>query len=106
MLIDTSTDTPTFIKAMTDFLIEGGKRGQRFPLENYLRTKSLEKFDNDIRTMQSLAEDMVARRRAHPTEKKDLLNALILGRDPVTGEGMTDQSIMDNSKNCQVYHLK
>lgn len=79
-------------------MLEGGRRGQRFPLENYLRSKSLQKFDADIATMQSLAEEMVAHRRAHPTEKKDLLNALILGRDPVTGKGMTDQSIMDNSK--------
>lgn len=95
------SDTPPFIKAMAEFLLEGGRRGQRFSIENYLRMKSLEKFDSDVAIMQSFAAEMIAHRRAHPTEKKDLLNALVLGRDPVTGEGMTNQSIMDNSKSLQ-----
>ena len=35
-------------------------------------------------------------RKKNPEDKKDLLNALILGRDPQTGKGLTEDSILDN----------
>jgi cytochrome P450/NADPH-cytochrome P450 reductase len=39
---------------------------------------------------------MVDHRRANPSDKKDLLNAMLFGKDPKTGEKMTDQSIINN----------
>jgi len=54
------------------------------------------KYDADIALMKKVAGEVVAERRAHPSEKKDLLNAMIKGRDPKTGESLTNESIMNN----------
>lgn len=42
------------------------------------------------------AVTVVAKRRAEPTDKKDLLNLMLNGRDPKTGEGMSDENIIHN----------
>lgn len=36
------------------------------------------------------------RRRVGQSEKKDLLDAMLNGKDPATGKGLTDQTITDN----------
>jgi cytochrome P450/NADPH-cytochrome P450 reductase len=54
------------------------------------------KYREDIAYMRDIAEEMLVERRANPTQKKDLLNAMVHGRDPKTGCVMTDQSIIDN----------
>lgn len=46
--------------------------------------------------MREMSKKMVDERRNHPVDKGDLLNGLILGRDPQTGQGLTDESIIDN----------
>ena len=46
--------------------------------------------------MRSFAQELVDARKKNPEDKKDLLNALILGRDPQTGKGLTEDSILDN----------
>ena len=46
--------------------------------------------------MRNVAVEVIARRRANPTDKKDLLNAILFGKDPQTGERLTDESIMNN----------
>ena len=32
----------------------------------------------------------------NPTDKKDLLNSMLFGKDPVTGEGLSDDNIRNN----------
>ena len=54
------------------------------------------KWDNDYSLLHSVANDVIAERRNAPTGKKDLLNALINGRDPKTGEALSDESVRNN----------
>lgn len=35
-------------------------------------------------------------RRKHPIDKDDLLNAMLLQKDPKTGEGLPDDAIVKN----------
>jgi len=85
-----------FVHAMVGFLQESGLRARRPAFANYFMRQSQQQYDSDIKLMRSVAEEVVAERRRHPSEKKDLLNAMITGRDPRTGEGLTDATIYNN----------
>lgn len=85
-----------FVDAMTGFLAESGNRARRPAIANYFMRGAQQKFDSDISLLKQVAAEVVAQRRKHPSDKKDLLNAMILGRDPKTKEGLTDASIMNN----------
>lgn len=85
-----------FVNAMTDFLLESGVRGQRPAVANYLMRSAQRKYDSDIELLQRVAKELLEERRAHPNDKKDLLNAMINGRDPKTGEGLPDSNILNN----------
>lgn len=39
---------------------------------------------------------VVEKRKENPIKKQDLLTLMLEGRDPKTGEAMTDKSIVDN----------
>jgi cytochrome P450/NADPH-cytochrome P450 reductase len=46
------------------------------------------------------------KRKENPVEGKDLLNLMLNGKDPKTGQGMTEESIVDNvSKQLPVFGL-
>ena len=46
--------------------------------------------------MKSVAIEVVKERRAHPVDKKDLVNAMIKGRDSKTGESLSDENVAYN----------
>ena len=46
--------------------------------------------------MKSVAASVIKERRTHPSTKKDLLNAMILGEDPKTGKTLPDNNIINN----------
>lgn len=50
----------------------------------------------DRKHMSTVAKQLVQRRRDHPSDKKDLLNAMLKGKDPKTGEGMRDELMAAN----------
>lgn len=85
-----------FVEAMVGLLAGSGHRAIRPALFNSLPTSENNKYWSDIEYLRNLARELVDSRKENPVEKKDLLNALILGRDPQTGRGMTDDSIVDN----------
>ena len=85
-----------FIYAMSGMLSESAARGIRPALATYFMRGAQQKFDSDIATLRRVSAEVVAERRKYPSDKKDLLNAMIKGRDPKTGEGMSDDNIMDN----------
>ncbi|KFZ01289.1 hypothetical protein V500_00823 [Pseudogymnoascus sp. VKM F-4518 (FW-2643)] len=85
-----------FVNAMVGFLAESGSRENRPPFVNYFMRTTQAQYDADIALLVKVAGEVVAERRAHPSDKKDLLNAMIKGRDPKTGEGLADQSILNN----------
>jgi cytochrome P450/NADPH-cytochrome P450 reductase len=89
-------DMHPFIEAMTGLLSGSGNRARRPGLLNNLPTNENAKYWNDITYLRNLSQELIDARKNNPIDKKDLLNALILGRDPQTGKGMTDSSIIDN----------
>lgn len=85
-----------FVDAMVGFLLEAGRRQRRTALEKFMNREPERQFEKDIEMMKQVAQEVINHRRANPSEKKDLLNALLFGKDPKTGERMTDESIMNN----------
>ena len=85
-----------FVEAMVGLLAGSGKRATRPGLLNNLPTAENNKYWSDIDYLRNLSRELIQARKDNPEDKKDLLNALILGRDPQTGKGMTEESIIDN----------
>ena len=85
-----------FIGAMTGFLAESGRRDKRTRLETMLNPAPERQYQADIALMRTVAAEVVAHRRANPVDKKDLLNAMLFGKDPKTGQRLADDSIMNN----------
>lgn len=46
--------------------------------------------------MLTVDRTVVADRKKHPNEKKDLLDVMLNGRDKETGEGLSDENIAHN----------
>lgn len=85
-----------FIKAMGDFLSEAARRNKRPAFApNFLYRAANEKYWNDIAIMRKTADDVVANRKQNPSDRKDLLNAMLSGTDPTTKEKLSDDNITD-----------
>ncbi|KAL1306999.1 hypothetical protein AAFC00_005629 [Neodothiora populina] len=85
-----------FVDAMVDFLIESGNRARRSGLLSIFYRNQEYQYWRDIEYMRKLSHEIVQTRRDNPEDKKDLLNAMINGKDPKTGESLTSDSIVDN----------
>ncbi|KAF7187825.1 Bifunctional cytochrome P450/NADPH--P450 reductase [Pseudocercospora fuligena] len=84
-----------FIRAMGDVLLESGKRAMRSKIEAWLNPSAEKKFFADIAVMKKIAQECIDRRRAGP-QKKDLLDAMLNGKDPKTGEKLSNENIINN----------
>ncbi|KAG6038741.1 hypothetical protein E4U41_003768 [Claviceps citrina] len=85
-----------FIRAMGDFLTEAGRRNKRPAFApNFLYRAANDKYWRDIATMRDTADEVVAHRRQNPSGRRDLLNAMLNGVDPATGERLSDENITD-----------
>ncbi|CCO37551.1 NADPH-ferrihemoprotein reductase [Rhizoctonia solani AG-1 IB] len=82
-----------FVKAMGEFLTESRMRTMKPSIMKALPLAANIKYEENMKTMISLASNIVEDRKTNPIEKKDLLNAMLLGRDPQTGEGLSDENI-------------
>ncbi|KAF9263923.1 bifunctional P-450/NADPH-P450 reductase [Marasmius fiardii PR-910] len=87
---------PRFAEAMVDFLKECFQRSQRPAIVQAFMSGTNAKFEGDIKYMEDLAFKIVNHRKEHPTEKKDLLNTMLFAKDPKTGEGLSDEAIVNN----------
>jgi cytochrome P450/NADPH-cytochrome P450 reductase len=85
-----------FVDAMVGFLSESGKRVQRPAVMTSLMKGKAKKLHADLDYMDQVARDLVRHRRENPTDKPDLLNAMIKGADPQSGDTMRDELIMAN----------
>lgn len=86
-----------FIGAMAEFLSESGRRPQRIPLPSWITRQADRDFQQNIETMRETAQQVLKERTADPNNsRKDLLAAMLKGRDSVTGEKMSHESIIDN----------
>lgn len=83
-----------FVNAMGEFLAECPNRRQRPSFApNFLYRKANEKFFNDIAIMRQTADEVIQARKDNPTDRKDLLTAMLEGVDPRTGEKLSDENI-------------
>lgn len=80
-----------FVQAMTFALAESGRRAFRPSVMNdYLYRASNKRYGESIEVMNAIARQAIKERQNNPSEKKDLLNAMVLGKDPKTGRGITE----------------
>lgn len=106
---------PRFIKAMSDWLSECDNRTRRPAIIQALMRGTTAKYEEDMNIMLELATDstsasfpwdchclwpllfpVVAKRKADPIEKKDLLTIMLNGQDSKTGQTMSDRNIAHN----------
>ncbi|KAJ6505385.1 fatty acid hydroxylase [Mycena sanguinolenta] len=90
------SDKPVpFVVAMGDFLVECDLRASRPRVLGAVLGKNA-KYQQDMKVMKDLADEIVAERQANPIDKKDLLNTMLHGTDPQTGSKMSADSISRN----------
>ncbi|GAB7348487.1 hypothetical protein MBLNU459_g6894t1 [Dothideomycetes sp. NU459] len=86
-----------FIDSMVNFLSESGSRPRRPYLLSPLFRNQEYQYWKDIDYMRKLSMELVQNRKRHPEEdRKDLLNAMLYGKDARSGEKLSEESIVDN----------
>ncbi|KAE8374449.1 fatty acid hydroxylase [Aspergillus bertholletiae] len=85
-----------FVTAMGGMLTESFARSRRPGFAGLLYQNQEKQYQADIEQLTQTARELLDSRRRHPTDKKDLLNALILNKDPKTGEKLGDDAIIRN----------
>jgi len=78
-----------FVDAMADFLKVSGDRSRRDAITQLFYRQETQKYWEDIELLRKTSLDVIKTRREIPTDKKDLLNGMLNGVDPKTGEKMT-----------------
>ncbi|KZW03436.1 cytochrome P450 [Exidia glandulosa HHB12029] len=86
--------TNPFVEAMGSFLTEAGSRVRRPGLVQRMMSSTNAKYAEDQRVMLDLAREIVEERKRNPNDRKDLLNAMLNGKDAQTGKSLSDTSIM------------
>ena len=84
-----------FVAAMNGSLSEAAARERRPPFVSNAMIRTRRRYEADVKTMHDLADGLLAARRREtggPT-RGDLLDKMLHGRDPVTGEGLSDENI-------------
>lgn len=91
-----SDEMHPFVTAMTNSLAASGKKASMPKLLHGLMWSTNAQQEIDRKLQQETAAKLVKHRRENPTDKKDLLNAMVYGKDPKTGECMRDGLIISN----------
>ncbi|KAF5345023.1 hypothetical protein D9758_010443 [Tetrapyrgos nigripes] len=94
---------PKFAQAMTDWLKECFRRANRPSIVQAMMPGATHQFEEDQNFMRSVAQQIVDDRRAHPLDKKDVLQTMLTSIDSKTGERLSDDSIIkkfDNILGC------
>ena len=89
-------DMHPFVDAMGAYLRESGGRAHRPGMLSPFYRAADRKYWQDIGVLRKISDEVVQQRRAHPSDRKDLLSAMINGKDPKTGEQLDDKSITNN----------
>ncbi|KAI0354818.1 cytochrome P450 [Trametes cingulata] len=85
-----------FAIAMADFLLESTKRGARSAVVQNMLVAENAKYEQDQKTLFQVADEILAQRRENPTDKQDILNILMFGRDKETGLGLPEKTVQYN----------
>ncbi len=85
-----------FVAAMVGALKESGDRSRRPKLLSSLMLTKAREFEANRQLMESVARELITERRRDPqgNDKHDLLNLMLNGVDPVTGEKLSDENIV------------
>ncbi|KAL0933764.1 Bifunctional P-450/NADPH-P450 reductase 1 [Colletotrichum truncatum] len=78
---------------MEDSTSEAVKRPTRLPGMNALFYKK--KLPNATNVMRTYAAEMVEHRRTNPSDRKDLLAAMLSAEDPETGKSLSNSQVID-----------
>ncbi|KAI0196385.1 cytochrome P450 [Astrocystis sublimbata] len=81
------------IQAMEDSTSEAIRRPTRPGLFNWLFYGG--KFKNANKVQRAWAADLVQFRKDNPTERRDLLDALLTAKDPETGKSLSESQVVD-----------
>lgn len=84
-----------FIDAMVRSLDEMGARTRRLKIQSRLMLMKERKLALDTKYMHDLADSFIKQRKQDPEreQKKDLLNKMLMGVDPVTKQKLSDENI-------------
>ncbi|KAF5345038.1 hypothetical protein D9758_010421 [Tetrapyrgos nigripes] len=89
-----SETTPPFVRAMSDCLRECNSRANRPSIVQAWVSATNSQYHDDIRLMRDTAMDILEKRRRNPTDKKDMLNAMLNHKR--SGMSLSDESVIDN----------
>ncbi len=82
-----------FLESLASALGESLNVITRLPIQQKFAKKSTAQFNADIVAMNTLVDGIIADRRTHPTDARDLLNLMLTASDPDTGETLDDLNI-------------
>ena len=82
-----------FLESLATALTECMNKTTRLPIQQRFAKKGQARLEAAIATMNGLVDEVIAERRADPTEGGDLLNLMLKARDPDSGESLTDLNI-------------
>ncbi|EKM50288.1 uncharacterized protein PHACADRAFT_153757 [Phanerochaete carnosa HHB-10118-sp] len=85
-----------FARAMSDFLLESGNRALRPGVIQPFMRGTNSKYEEDIKIMQGYVDDSKLPTRPTPTDKKDILNLMMHGKDKETGLSLSEEAIKNN----------
>lgn len=89
-------ETHPFVTHMLRFLGESNLRANRPAWATKFMWSREKQYWDDIKYLRTFSKQLLEHRRQNPTERTDILNAMVNGRDPKTGEKMNEESIIDN----------
>jgi cytochrome P450 / NADPH-cytochrome P450 reductase len=84
-----------FVAAMVGALDEARARSHRLEIASRLLLHAKRRYEADIAIMHRVADALIAERKRDPdgASRHDLLGLMLDGRDPETGEGLSDENI-------------
>ncbi|KAF4344530.1 putative bifunctional P-450:NADPH-P450 reductase [Fusarium beomiforme] len=85
-----------FVESMVAALVDADKQSMLPDIVQSVRIRSQHHFKKHAAVMKSTCFEIIEQRRKNPVQGNDLLNAMINGKDPKTGLGMSDENIVDN----------
>lgn len=91
-------DLHPFVQAMSSSLAASSDRLKIGSIVRKMMPwdKSAENTRADRQLMKEISHELIQARRDKPTDKRDLLNAMVKGKDPKTGETMPDGLVSAN----------
>jgi cytochrome P450/NADPH-cytochrome P450 reductase len=84
-----------FVHSMVESLGEAADKGRRLPIQDRAMFWTRKKYENNIDYMNRVADVIIEKRKEDGVEngKNDLLSKMLMGKDPETGEGLSDENI-------------